>query len=139
MATFQFLMYQLRLFHSGSRCIGGLNAGDEMRVLRITGFSEMHFVPIPRETSFSPKMSLWIIRRAYRQMSRRKSVFVSQAQMPFFPNRVLNPDLSQELYLRQAREQSRGIFLLAHRQELRAISPDLVQKSFWLFFLECSS
>src|SRR5216683_2824182 len=38
MATFQLLMNQLRLFHIGSRCIGGLNAGDEMRGLRITGF-----------------------------------------------------------------------------------------------------
>ena len=38
MATFHFLMYQLRLFPIGSRCIGGLNTGDEMRVLRITGF-----------------------------------------------------------------------------------------------------
>jgi hypothetical protein len=71
-------------------------------------------------------------------MSRRKRVFVSQAQLPFFPKRVLNPDLSQELYLRQAREQRRGIFLREHRQELRAISPDLFQKGFLLFLLECS-
>ena len=72
-------------------------------------------------------------------MSRRKSVFVSQAQMPFFPKIVLTPELSHEVYLRQAREQSRGLFLREQRQELRAISPDLVQKGFLLCFLECSS
>src|SRR5215467_14007053 len=38
MAAFQVLRDQLRLFPIGSRCIGGLNAGDYVRVLRITGF-----------------------------------------------------------------------------------------------------
>ena len=38
MAMCQLLVNLLRLFHVGSRGVSRLNTGDQMRILRITGF-----------------------------------------------------------------------------------------------------
>src|SRR6266704_2580146 len=115
-------MNQGGLFHVGSCCISGLNTSDQMRISRITRLAQVHFVSIPGEAPFSPNMSLWIVRRAQRQVSGGKHIFVSQVQMPVFPKIVLNPNLSQDLHLGQMSEQSRSLLLREHRKELSRLA-----------------
>jgi hypothetical protein len=62
--THQCFMNQRGLLHVGSCCIRCLNTSDQMRISSITRLTQMHFLSIPGEPTFSPNMSLWIVRRA---------------------------------------------------------------------------
>src|SRR6266700_1347925 len=79
-------------------------------------------------------MSLWVIGRTNRKMSRRKHVFLAQTQLLVLPEIMLHPNLPQQLDVRQAREERWGCFLIERREQLRPISPDLLQKCLLLFF-----
>src|SRR6266704_595362 len=66
-------------------------------------------------------------------------VFLAQTQLLFLPEIMLHPNLPQQLDVRQAREARRSCFLIERREQLRPISPDLLQKCLLLFFGNSSS
>src|SRR6266699_2628974 len=105
-------MDELSLLHVRLAGIRGLDTGNQMGKARITGL---------------------------RKMSRRKHVFLAQTQLLVLPEIMLHPNLPQQLDVRQAREERRGCFLIERREQLRPISPDLLQKCLLLFFGNSSS
>src|SRR5260221_13376887 len=111
-------MNQLGLIHVGSRCVSRLNTGDQMRISSVTRFAQMHFVSIPGKATFSSNMSLWIVRRAQGQVCGGKHICVSLTELTIFPEKVLDPHLSQYLHLSYGSQQRVGILLIEHRQRL---------------------
>ncbi len=84
-------------------------------------------------------MRLGVRGRTNRKMSRRQHVFLAQTPLLVLPEILLHPNLPHQVDVRQAREERRGCFLIERPEQVRPISPDLLQKCLLLFFRKSSS
>src|SRR6266567_1136921 len=98
--------------------------GDEVRILFLTGFGDMHFVAGPPRLALFAIACFLVIGRVDELFARRQILIAAPVKLPLDPDVVLDPDAPQDLDCRDFTQPGRGIGCVDSRQQVRAISTD---------------